>query len=177
VVFAPGVLFEEASHTYLFKGKTLSGVTGVIGRKLNLQFPELFVEEARLEGVHIHKAIQTWIETGSPGSAHPGVVWIMQTLPAHQSRHAEVLVSDFTQYASSVDIVGDNGDGTVDIYDMKRGAFKREYVSWQLGIYKYFIEKAGGAVRKCVCISVKDRELYPVFPKAAAEVEGLLYGA
>jgi hypothetical protein len=177
--FAPGVLFHESAHEYYFKGRRLQGVTGLISRRLRLNLPELFVEEARVEGLHIHKAVQKWIETGDPQSVHPGVVWITQTLgPRPQCRYAEVLVSDFKRYASMVDIVEENGDGTVNIFDIKKGVFNREYLSWQLGVYKFFIENyGGGKVESCVCICVKDKELYPVFPKQERQVQELLYGA
>jgi hypothetical protein len=63
------------------------------------------------------------------------------------------------------------------IYDIKKGVFKREYVTWQLSIYKYFIEKyAGHKVDACVCICMKDREYYDIFPKPYEQVEKLLYG-
>jgi hypothetical protein len=63
-------------------------------------------------------------------------------------------------------------------YDIKKGVFKREYVTWQLSIYKYFIEKyAGRKVSRCVCICMKDREYYDIFPKPHERVEKLLYGA
>jgi hypothetical protein len=178
VTFASGVSFDAERHEYVLNGKRLSGVTGLITERLNLNMPELFTEEARVEGLHIHRAVQKWLETGDSGSAHPGVAWIMHTLGDRwKARYSEVLVTDFKRYASSVDIVGENADGSVDIFDIKKGLFKREYVSWQLGIYKYFIEEYGkGRVGKCVCICVKDKEYYPVFPKAKEAVEGLLYG-
>jgi hypothetical protein len=177
VIFAPGVVFNEEAHEYHYRGKKLSGVTGRIGEKLGIRMPEMFVEEARIEGLHIHKAIQKWITVGDPESAHPGVAWVIETFDRrYKARYSEVLVTDFSRYASAVDIVADNGDGTVDIFDIKKGMFKREYLSWQLGIYKYFIEKhARAKVHKCVCICVKDKEYYPVFPKTEKEVEELLY--
>jgi hypothetical protein len=86
-----------------------------------------------------------------------------------------VLVSDFKEYASAVDIVSEYIGG-LQLYDIKKGVFKREYVTWQLSIYKYFIEKyAGRRVASCICISMKDREFYDIFPKSYEQVEKLLY--
>jgi hypothetical protein len=183
--FAPDVRFFEDEHKYFLKGKELSGVTGVIGKKLGMKMPSEFVGEHRDEGLHVHHAIQFWIEHEGRlnNSLHPGVLWLTKTIGdscthAPVAFHSEVLVSDGMRYASSVDIVVETEVGDLEIYDIKKGVFKRDYVSWQLGIYKYLIEKYGKrTVSKCTCACMKDREYYPIFPKSAEEVEVLLYGA
>jgi hypothetical protein len=180
---APGVSFYPEEHEYFFRGKRFSGVTGRIAQALRMKMPEAFVEEHRTEGVHIHRAVQKWIETGDSGSLHPGAAWITGTFNQNypvppEGVYAEVLVSDFDRYASAVDIVAEYAAGgeNIDIYDIKKGVFHRDYVSWQLGIYKYLIEKyAGRKVVRCVCICVKDREYYPIIPVKRKEVEKLLY--
>jgi hypothetical protein len=179
VSLAPGVEFDEAMHEYWYKGKQLSGVTGLISKKLGIKMPQEFVEEHRIEGVHVHKAVQKWIETGDPESVHPGVRWLISRFPRNSfcGLFSEVLVSDFQKYASAVDIIQTVGDHVIDIYDVKKGVFKRDYVTWQLSMYKYFIEKyADLLVRNCVCICLKDREYYEIFPKSVEQVEKLLYG-
>ena len=177
MILAPGVEFFEADHKYFYKGKQLSGVTGLISKKLGLKMPQEFLAEHQEEGIHVHKAVQRWIETGSSGSVHPGVQWLVDTFITDGNMlHSEVLVSDFKQYASAIDIVHERQDGTLDIYDIKKGVFKRDYVTWQLSIYKYMAEKAGKIVRDCVCICLRDKEYYPIFPKAAGDVDKLLYG-
>jgi hypothetical protein len=183
-VLALGVEFDEAGHKYWYKGRQLSGVTGLISKKLGIKMPEEFVGEHREEGVHVHKAVQRWIETGDPESIHPGVQWLIESwsdksLPEGKdalSVHSEVLVSDFKRYASAVDIIVRCTDDRLVLYDIKKGNFKREYVTWQLSIYKYFIEKyAGQQAASCVCICMKDREYYDIFPKSYEKVEKLLY--
>jgi hypothetical protein len=184
LVLAQGVEFDEAAHEYWYKGKRLSGVTGLISKKLGIKMPEEFVGEHREEGTHVHKAVQKWIETGDPESVHPGVRWLIESwrdksLPEEKnalSAYSEVLVSDFKRYASAVDIVVRRTDGSMVLYDIKKGNFKREYVTWQLSIYKYFIEKCSKyRVAACICICMKDREYYDIFPKAHEKVERLLY--
>jgi hypothetical protein len=182
LVLAKGVEFNEAKHEYWYKGRQLSGVTGCISKKLRLKMPQEFVEEYQMEGTHVHKAVQKWVETGDPESVHPGVKWVMETFAYHTpsdptcGAYSEVLVSDFKKYASAVDIISDTAKG-FQLYDIKTGVFKREYVTLQLSIYKYFIEKyAGRSVCDCVCICVKDREYYDIFPKSHEQVEKLLYG-
>jgi hypothetical protein len=177
LVLAPHVEFDGERHEYWYKGKQLSGVTGVIAKKLGIKMPQEFVEEHQEEGIHVHKAVQKWIETGNAGSVHPGVKWLIETFQSGGTVYSEVLVSDFAKYASAVDIVREGPGGGFIIYDIKKGSFKREYVTWQLSIYKYFIEKyAGRNVAACVCICMKDREYYDIFPKTFEQVEKLLYG-
>jgi hypothetical protein len=175
---APGVEFDEEKHEYWKAGRRLSGVTGLITKKLRLSMPDEYLEEHQIEGIHIHQATKQWIDTGESGSVHPGVAWIVACfLGRREGLHGEVLVSDGKRHASSVDIVDDLGTGELDIYDIKKGVFKRDYCSWQLSIYKYFIETFTVCkVRKCEVLCVKDKEIYPIFTKDAKQVEELLYG-
>jgi hypothetical protein len=182
LILAPKVEFDEEKHEYYLKGKRLSGVTGLISKKLGQRMPQEFLEEHREEGVHVHHAVQRWINTGNAGSVHPGVKWITDTFlrqyvvrPA--AVYSETLVSDFSRYASAVDIiVEETPGGKLDIYDIKKGVFKRDYVTWQLSIYKYFVERFGAReVGKCVCVAVRDREYYKIFPKSYEKVKKLLY--
>jgi hypothetical protein len=181
---ARGVEFDEDKHEYWYKGKRLSGVTGLISKKLGLKMPQEFVEEHRMEGIHVHKAVQKWIETGDPDSVHPGVKWLIETwdessMPATAcsfSLYSEVLVTDFEQYASAVDIVNVLTDGSLILYDIKKGLFKREYVSYQLNTYRYFIEHfTQRKVFQMVCICLRDNEYYPVFRMEDGRIEELLY--
>jgi hypothetical protein len=184
MTLAPGVVFYPEEHEYLYRGKKLSGVTGRIAGELKLKMPEEFIGEHQVEGLHVHKAVQKWIESGVSGSLHPGVCWLTDTFMARYPEQpygifSEVLVSDFKKFASAVDIVVsyDETGKDLDIYDIKKGVFKRDYVSWQLGIYKYFIERyADRRVVSCTCICVKDREYYPIIPERPDRVERLLYG-
>ncbi|MDR2794090.1 MAG: hypothetical protein LBB61_10595 [Treponema sp.] len=178
---AGGVEFDEAKHEYWYRGQRLSGVTGLISKRLGINMPQEFVEEHRMEGAHVHKAVQKWIETGKADSIHPGVKWLIETFAYHTlcdvpcRVYSEVLVSDFKRYASAVDIIAESAKGLV-MYDIKKGVFKREYVTWRFSIYKYFIEKyAERKVIACVCISMKDREYYDIFPKSFEQIEKILY--
>jgi hypothetical protein len=81
LVLAEGVEFDEARHEYWYKGKRLSGVTGIIAKNLRIKMPREFVEEHRMEGIHVHKAVQKWIGSGDPDSIHPGVKWLIDTRP------------------------------------------------------------------------------------------------
>ena len=181
MTLAPGVTFDEGKHEYYYKGKRLSGVTGIIARHLGQTYSSEFVVEYQEEGLHVHRAVQDWINAGNAGSIHPGVTWVTDRLASRQGGgvlSSEVLVSDLARYASLVDIVEDMPphDGRVNIYDIKAGLFKRDSVTWQLSIYKYLIDTyTTYRVNECVCISVRDREFYKIFPKSSDKVEKLLY--
>jgi hypothetical protein len=68
-VLAPHVEFDEDRHEYWYKRNRLSGVTGLISKKLGLKMPQEFVEEHQEEGVHVHRTVQKWIETDCMGTA------------------------------------------------------------------------------------------------------------
>ena len=179
VSLAQGVSFDAESHEYWYKGKKLSGVTGIISKKLNQKLPEYLMGEHQVEGIHIHTSVAQWIETGVSPSIHPGVAWVVKALLKECndriSLHAEVLVTDYKQYASAVDVVYEH-DGKLSLYDIKKGIFNREYCTWQLSIYKYLIEKhTEWKVGDLWVLCIKDETWYPIVPKDAGEVEELLY--
>jgi hypothetical protein len=178
IILAPGVTFFEDRHAYYCQGKKLSGVTGLIAEKLRIKMPEEFVGERQAEGVHVHKAVQRWIETGDSGSVHPAAAWAVSCfMGIREGLGSEVLVSDFKRYASSVDVIDAHDDGVLDLYDIKTGVFKRDYCSWQLSIYKYLIEAhTSYKVRKLEVLCAKDKEIYPIFAMPTEKVEKLLYG-
>lgn len=180
---APGVQFDQMRHEYFYRGKKLSGVTGLINKHTGTYMPAQFVGEAQGEGLHVHRTVERWIMTkGSEPvrSVHPGVLWLTSTLVDLFKKpiiamYAEVLVSDFDQYASSIDIVAMHDDKTLSLVDTKR-TFKRRNVTLQLSFYKYFVEKFSDyKVTDCYCAAFRDKEYYDIFPKTAQEVEAVLY--
>lgn len=181
LILAPGVTFEELRHEYFFRGKKLSGVTGLITKGMFTKAAKDFLSEVCGEGNHVHAAVQNWLNVGEFETVHPGAIWVrdmIRTLHPDIERygHAEVLVSDMKKYASAVDIVYENKDGSVALYDIKR-TFRRKNVTLQLSIYKYFIEQySGRAVSETKCLAFRDRVAYTVYPVTSTEVEELLYG-
>lgn len=184
VSYAPGVSFNEMLHEYHYKGKQLSGVTRKICERMKLNFKdaENQVVERCDEGSQVHAWIQEYLNTGVMTTVHPKALWVKQELCHRYSKSdvkalamSEVLVSDFGKYASAVDIIVEH-DGIYDLYDIKTGAFKPEYLAWQLGIYKTWLEGQGKTVGKCYCICTKDEMFYKVLPRSAEDVKALLYG-
>ena len=175
-----GLTFYEEAHEYYFNGKRMSGITGLVGKRLKKNFDSTFVEEGRAQGSHVHSAIEAFIKTGKVVSVHPDARWAINELQGlAEGGHrlfSEVLVSDFKKYASAVDIFDIVDDkNNVFIFDTKAGNFNRDYVSWQLGVYKYFIESTTVfKVKRCYCMSTKDHDIYPIIPRDEEDVVGLL---
>jgi hypothetical protein len=156
-----GLSFEEEGHRYLYRGHDLSGVTGKISKKLKKNFDTSFVDEGRNQGNHVHDAIERYLTEGKSSSVHPAVTFATGKLSEFQEQgmvlYSEVLVSDFKAFASAVDILAVLPDGKVILFDTKAGVFNREYVSWQLGVYKQFIEDTTDfVVSRCYCLSTRD---------------------
>ena len=182
--FAPGVSFNEVLHEYSVHGRKLSGVTRKICERMKLNFKdaENLVVERCDEGSQVHKWIQDWIDTWKFDTIHPGAKWVHDELirrygsaDVRALAMSEVLVYDLKNYASAVDIIVEHDD-VYDLYDIKTGKFKPEYLAWQLGCYKWFLELQGKKVGKCACICVHDKMFYRVLPRSTEDVKVLLYG-
>lgn len=180
---APGLIFNEDEHTYFYKGKKFNGVTGKISKRLGLNYSADNIMENRCEGgSYIHKWVSDWIRNGDFNTVHPDAVWIKQGLerkyagPEEYVAYSEVLVSDGIGTSSAIDILIRRPDGSFDILDIKTGAVKTEYLSWQLGVYKYFLSLAGLKVTNCWCTASKDRMFYKILPRSEDDVKKLLYG-
>lgn len=182
--FAPEVSFNEVLHEYTVRGRKLSGVTRKICERMKLNFKdaENLVIERCDEGSQVHKWVQEWIDTGKFDTIHPGAKWVHDELIRRYGgadvkalAMSEVLVYDLKDYASAVDIIVEHDD-VYDLYDIKTGRFKPDYLAWQLGCYKWFLELQGKKVGKCACICVHDKMFYRVLPRSTEDVKTLLYG-
>jgi hypothetical protein len=185
IVLAPGITFDKEKHEYYYRGVKLSGVTCRVGPvsgygHMNEGFKGI-LEEAAQEGLHVHESVEEWINSGLQvwKTIHPAAVFVKDTLLAQGNLQlqAETLVSDFKQYASAIDILSMVDKKTIDIYDIKR-KFSREYVSWQLSIYKYLVETyTKYKVRKMCVFATKDRRFFDdIEYKGEEKVKELLYG-
>lgn len=175
-----GLTFDAEKHEYYYNGKSLSGVTGLISKKQKKNFATGHVEEGRSQGSHVHAAIEEYITLGTVSSVHPDARWAIEEIKGFEQDgykiFSEVLVSDFNKYASAIDIFAIDHDA-IYLFDTKAGNFDRAYVTWQLSIYKYFLEtQTKYRVDRLFCMSTKHHDFYPIIPKGTDEVEGLLYG-
>ena len=181
VLITEGLTFYPEKHEYFYNGKKLSGITGMIGKKLKKNFEHSFVEEGRSQGQHVHEAIETFIKTGKIITVHTAANWaiaeLAKIMKSGKTLYSEVLVSDFNEFATAIDILAVvNGTKDVILVDTKAGVFSRDYVTIQLSIEKAMIEETTDFhVKEAWCISTRDREFYPIFFKGKDEMKSLLY--
>ena len=141
----PSVVFDKGSHTYFLNGKQLSGITGLLERKL---FPTKYagVDEETLHkaaeyGSNVHEQIAK--DDGADEFVLDEVLSYRKIITAHNLKPIahEYLVTDSDKYASAIDLVFENENGTVDLADIKTTyKLDKDYVSWQLSIYAYLFE-------------------------------------
>jgi hypothetical protein len=185
IVFAPGVTFDKEKHEYHYQGVKLSGVTCKVGPKTSYgHMSESFkgvLGELAAEGNHVHDAVEEWIKSGFTkwNTIHPNAIFVRDKLleMGNMKIQAETLVSDFKFYASPIDVMIFHKKNTIDIYDIKR-SFNRDYVAWQLSIYKYLIEEFSKyKVRKMGAFATKDKRFFDdIEYKGRDQVRELLYG-
>ena len=141
----PSVVFDKENHTYHLDGKQLQGITGVLERKL---FPTKYlgVDEDTLQkaadyGTQVHEQIAT--DDGADEFVLDEVLNYRKIITTNNLKPIahEYLVTDSDKYASAIDLVFENEDGTVDLADIKTTyKLDKDYVSWQLSIYAYMFE-------------------------------------
>ena len=148
----PSVVFDKENHTYYLDGKQLSGITGLLERKL---FPTKYagVDEETLRkaaeyGSNVHEQIAD--DDGVDEFVLDEVLSYRKIITAHNLKPIahEYLVTDSDKYASAIDLVFENEDGTVDLADIKTTyKLDKDYVSWQLSIYAYLFELCNPGVK------------------------------
>jgi regulator of replication initiation timing len=136
------VIFDEESHTYMYKGLPLSGITSVIKHQL---FGDKYsgvdadvLAKARERGDIVHSTIQVNDNLGFDDGSEMYATY-QKLLKSKDLRRLqnEYLVSDLEYYASSIDLVTED----LSLVDFKTTAtLDKEYLSWQLSIYKYLFE-------------------------------------
>lgn len=184
------VKFDELTHSYWLDDKELIGVTSLM-KIMGVSADYSGIDEATLAhaaelGTQAHKAIEDYIN-GRPVVAEK-LIKSFKDLNLDPARiQTEFLVSDEKNVASSIDLLF-NVDGDVyDIIDMKRNdRLHRDALAWQLGIYKYLLEKTYEVrVFNCWCLPIKKgskddilsdtcQPLVKIVPKSAEEVEKLI---
>lgn len=163
-----GVDFDEGLHTYTLEGKRLSGITRIIQEKL---FPDMHdgipisvLNKAAERGSELHAEIETLINDGVPTYSEGGKAFEREFASelANGSLIGEYRVTDYSNVASSIDIVRIDADETVSLFDIKTTAvLNTEYVMWQLSIYAYLFELMNDKmkVRSLYALHIRDGEL------------------
>lgn len=175
------LVFDEQTHTYFFQGKQLSGITGLL-KKSSLSSGENLPDRlaiASVKGKKIHKAVEIALKTRRLPKDEDAL-WCIHSLlllyPSLSSMRvdSELLVSDFVNFASAVDIVV-HGRSFVDIFDIKTGNFDADYCASQLGFYVWLLKVSRNiTVRYCYVLATKDRTIYPICPISEKEIRVIL---
>lgn len=183
------VNFISVQHTYMLGEKFLQGVTSLIQRKCFPgeydNVPEKVLANAAERGHRVHTAVELYDDYGT-------VTEDCTELEAYMAEQAkgthkwlqypiesEYIVSDNQKYASAIDKVYATKGGVI-LADIKTTyKLNKEYVSWQLSIYRYFFNLLNPDVEvkglyaiwlrdgKCVIEEVDEHE--------GQEVKDLLY--
>ena len=193
-----GILFNEEEHLYSYNGKTLPGVTAIVGRRVGKTFSDSakklpVVHCATERGSRIHQLAEDYFRFGYPVTASKDAAFIVDTIDSRYPsdryiRIPEMLVSDKENVATAIDLVVLRPTGDAVIFDYKTGNFDREYCSWQLGFGKYLFELEGDVkVAEAYVISTKEMYVYQIRPKSeqlikarirafAEQLKGVEYG-
>lgn len=136
-----GIVFNPENHTYWYGDKQLFGITGVIGRQLfpkkYADVPEELLRSKAERGTAIHEGCQMYDDFGIIDREE--VQWYadLKSEIGFDVIENEYLVTDYDHYASGVDKVM-LIDEKICLGDVKTtSTLDREYLSWQLSIYKY----------------------------------------
>lgn len=141
----PNVEFNELNHTYTNEnGKQLSGVTALLKRQLFADkysgVSEATLAKAAERGNLIHRQIEMYetFQGGAVESSPELEAYVrLRDEWGFKIIATEFLVSDDENVASAIDLVFDK-DALVWLWDTKTtSSLDREYLSWQLSIYKY----------------------------------------
>ena len=147
---ASKVIFDPSNHTYWLDGKELKGITGVLSRRIfknkykDVNSEVLF--RAATRGTNIHNECEMYDSLGILPESVEGQNYI-KLCDSYKLKvvASEFIVSDNENYASAIDKVVETEEGEIDLIDIKTTySLDKEYVSWQLSIYKYFFELQTG---------------------------------
>jgi len=138
------IIFCEENHTYISKTRSYSGITGVLEKYLfpdkYKDIPDAILEKAKQRGTTCHNQMEMWINGLPYESQNDEVVKMQDLLNGRNFTHAELLVSDYKNFATKIDAVEESEDGII-LWDWKTtSTLDKEYLSWQLSICAYFYE-------------------------------------
>lgn len=138
------VVFHEDTHTYDYEGRQLKGITKIIKERLfpdeYANVPDYILQKAADFGHKIHSDIELY-DNGVPVESE--YVDTYENLKVKNNLINvcnEYLVSDLKEFASSIDIVMQRGDEIILVDTKTTYNLNRDYVAWQLSVYKYFFE-------------------------------------
>lgn len=179
------LIFVDNPRGYYYKGKKMQGITRLIGKRLNKNFPTggkipQHVTDAAEFGSLVHEDVEEYIKSGKSG-AHPASKFVIKQLERNYPKkdydiYGELLVTDKRNYATAIDIVAVNKKtGKAVTFDIKTGIFDREYCSFQLGIGNYLLNLTYGLdVEESYVLATKTKHCFRIIPKKLERVKSLL---
>ena len=139
------IRFLSKTHQYFLDDKELKGVTGILSRRIfqdkYANIDEEVLAKAANRGSYIHQMCEMVDELGVTPDCLEAQNYInLKEKYNLQTIAREYLITDGEHYASAIDAVYEV-DGGVVLNDLKTTyKLDKEYISWQLSIYKYFFE-------------------------------------
>lgn len=176
------VLTED--HRYLYGTMELQGITGFIKKFIApnqyANVSEETLTRARERGNNLHYELDFYVKTGIVpafvDADFKAMHDVMQTIEPVES---EYIVSDFTHFASPIDLLA-LVDGELAIIDLKaQSAPNIDCVTWQANIYRYLLKKQSAGtvdVKQYYCLQVYSgkAKLIPLFEISDENVEYML---
>lgn len=149
-----GVVFNKESHTYTLGELTLSGITGIIKKMLfpdkYKDIPQAVLEKAAARGTAIHEACEMADTMGVVPPFEEVQKYVaerekLKLIPVAN----EYTVTDGQRIASNIDVIWRKGKSTSVILGDFKTTYERdkEYVSWQLSIYKWLFELVNPTIK------------------------------
>ena len=178
--------FIEDIHTYLVEGVITPSVTQIINRILGNEYKSVpySVLNAKADyGKKMHEWIENFCLTGEYSDYTPTMelscnqaVNIIEKNKIRIKSCEEMICYD-DYYAGTYDMYG-TVKGKKSLIDIKTTAkYNKEYLEWQLGMYKLAVENSGGKVEKCYCLWLPKRDLaklIEVEPKSKDDIIEML---
>lgn len=139
-----GVRFDKTAHTYDLRGKEMQGITPVVSWMYPRTYegiPDEVLAKAAEYGTAIHSQIELYDELGLIPDGDAVKAYIAMKEANNLTTIAnEYLVTDSDIFASSIDLVMDDGEGIV-LADIKTTSqLHTDNVRLQLSIYAYLFE-------------------------------------
>ena len=165
----PGLIFEPTNHEYFLDGIQLSGITTALHNQL---CPNEFngikqevIDNASARGHRIHTSIQNFVDNFEDDGSVELKDFIDLTIQYNLNfEKSEVLVTDFQDFASAIDLVVREAPDTISIGDIKTyGTMTPEKMlklQFQLSTYAYMAELCwpGIKIDKLFCIHLRNVE-------------------
>ena len=152
--------FDESTHTYTFNGKVLASVTQILDAVLfHNKYDDVDEKTLKLaseKGKLIHKEIEEYCKHGTTGFTQElnGFIDLVNTNELEVEAN-EFMVHNY-EYAGTIDLIF-QFNGKRCLGDIKTTyKLDKEYVSWQLSLYKYLLDR----YNDIVCLA---DELYAIW--------------